>query len=102
MTTEAVLWEWLNALAHTTTRATAAEGYRRAHADKRVEFVPFDLELNGAAVDLYRSRGDKAWSLTDCLSVVAMERRLLTEALTTDHHFEQAGMKALMLSLPTL
>jgi predicted nucleic acid-binding protein len=44
VTTEAVLWEWLNALADTTTRATAAEGYRRTHADKRVEVVPFDPE----------------------------------------------------------
>lgn len=102
MTTEAVLWEWLNALASSTTRATAAEGYRRAHADRRVEVVPFDLELNGVAVDLYRSRGDKDWSLTDCLSVVVMERRGLTEALTTDNHFEQAGMTALMLSMPSL
>ena len=102
VTTEAVLWEWLNALASSTTRATAAEGYRRAHADMRVEVVSFDPELNGAAVDLYRSRGDKDWSLTDCLSVLVMERRGLTDALTTDHHFEQAGMKALMLSLPSL
>jgi predicted nucleic acid-binding protein len=53
-------------------------------------------------VDLYRSRGDKDWSVTDCLSFVVMERRRLTEALTTDHHFEQAGRKALMLALPTL
>lgn len=102
VTTEAVLWEWLNALAVTATRATAAEGYRRAHADKRVEVVPFDPELNAAAVDLYRSRGDKDWSLTDCLSFVVMERRSFTEALTTDHHFEQAGMKSQMLSLPSL
>jgi predicted nucleic acid-binding protein len=101
VTTEAVLWAWLNALADTTTRATAAEGYRRAHADKRVEVIPFDSELNAAAVDVYRSRSDKDWSLTDCLSIVFMERRRLTEALTTDHHFEQAGMKALMLSLPS-
>ncbi|MEO8662181.1 MAG: hypothetical protein ABI693_27200 [Bryobacteraceae bacterium] len=50
----------------------------------------------------YRSRGDKDWSLTDCLSFVVMERPRLTEALTTDHHFEQAAMKALMLSLPSL
>jgi predicted nucleic acid-binding protein len=100
VTTEAV-WEWLNALADTTTRAIAAEGYRRAHADIRVEVVSFDPELNGAATDLYRSRGDKDWSLTDCLSFVVMERRRLTEALTTDHHFEQAGLKALMLSLPS-
>ena len=102
VTTEAVLWEWLNALADTTTRATASEGYRRTHADKRVEVVSFDPELNLAAVDLYRSRDDKDWSLTDCLSVVVMNRRRLTEALTTDHHFGQAGMKALMLSLPNL
>ena len=100
VTAEAVLWEWLNALADTATRATAAEGYRRTHADKRIEVVPFDPELNAAAVALYRSRGDKDWSLTDCLSFAVMERRQLTEALTTDHHFEQAGMKALMLTLP--
>ena len=102
VTTEFVLWEWLNALADTTTRVIAAEGYSRVHADRRVEVVPFDHELNGAAVELYRSRGDKDWSLTDCLSVVVMERRRLTEALTTDHHFEQAGMSALMLALPDL
>lgn len=101
LTTEAVLWEWLNALADTTTRSIASEGYQRVHADRRVEVVPFGTELNGAAVDLYRSRADKDWSLTDCLSFAVMEQRLLTEALTTDHHFEQAGLKALMLSLPS-
>lgn len=101
VTTEAVLWEWLNALADPVTRATAAEGYRRAHADKRIQVVPFDPEINAAAIELYRSRGDKHWSLTDCLSLVVMERRRLTEALTTDHHFEQAGMNALLLTLPS-
>ena len=28
LTTEAVLWEWMNALADVATRRTAAEGYR--------------------------------------------------------------------------
>ena len=101
VTTEAVLWEWLNALAHASTQGVAAEGYRRVHADRRVAVVPFDAELNDAAVDLYRSRADKDWSLTDCLSFVVMESRHLVEALTTDHHVEQAGLKALMLSLPS-
>ena len=32
VTTEAVLWEWLNAFSDASTRAVAAEGYRRAHA----------------------------------------------------------------------
>ena len=100
VTTEAILWEWLNALADASSRAIAAEGYRRAHADSRVEVVPFEPELSAAAVSLYGSRTDKDWSLTDCLSFVVMQRRGIAEALTTDHHFEQAGLKAVMLSLP--
>jgi uncharacterized protein len=100
VTTEAVLWEWLNALADYTTRNIAVEGCRRVHADSRVELVAFDPELRGAAVDLYRRRVDKDWSLTDCLSFVVMEKRHLTEALTTDRHFGQAGFKAMMLCQP--
>jgi predicted nucleic acid-binding protein len=37
VTTEAVLWEWLNALSHASTRTLAAEGYRRVHQDRRIE-----------------------------------------------------------------
>jgi predicted nucleic acid-binding protein len=96
VTTEAVLWEWLNAFSDASTRSVAAEGYGRAHADARIEVVPFQPELIDSAVQLYRTRPDKSWSLTDCLSFVVMERRHLTEALTTDGHFEQAGLKVMM------
>ena len=102
VTTEAVLWEWLNGLSDASTRGVAAEGYRRAHADGRIEVVPFQPELIDSAVQLYRTRPDKDWSLTDCLSFVVMERRHLTEALTTDGHFEQAGLKVMMLAQPPL
>lgn len=101
VTTEAVLLEWLNAMSDVSTRLIAAESCLRARADARIEVVPFDAGLMVAAIELYRRRLDKNWSLTDCLSFVVMERRGLTEALTTDHDFEQAGLKALMLSLPT-
>ncbi|MGA2769621.1 MAG: PIN domain-containing protein [Bryobacteraceae bacterium] len=100
VTTEAVLWEWLNAFSDASTRAVAAEGYRRAHADAHIEVAPFQPALIDSAVELYRTRPDKSWSLTDCLSLVVMERRQLTEALTTDRHFEQAGMKVMMLRQP--
>ncbi len=43
---------------------------------------------------LYDERPDKAWSLTDCISLVVMADEGLTEALTRDHHFEQAGFTA--------
>ena len=100
VTTEAVLWEWLNALSDASTRAIAAEGHRRVHADRRIEVVLFEPELNDAAIGLYRGRADKNWSLTDCLSFVVMERHALTEALTTDRHFEQAGFRPNMLDHP--
>jgi uncharacterized protein len=102
VTTEAVLWEWLNGFSDPSTRAVAAEGHRRAHADARIEVVPFQPELIESALHLYRTGPDKDWSLTDCLSFAVMERRHLTEALTTDGHFEQAGLKAMMLIEPTL
>jgi hypothetical protein len=44
--------------------------------------------------DLYENRLDKDWSLTDCVSVTVMTQRGLSEALTADHHFEQAGFRA--------
>ena len=102
VTTEAVLWEWLNGLSGASTRGVAAEGYRRVHADARIEVVPFLPELIDSAVQLYRTRPDKDWSLTGCLSFVVMERRQLAEALTTDHDFEQAGLKVMMLAQPPL
>jgi hypothetical protein len=100
VTTEAVLWEWLNALSDTTTRSLAAEGYRRVHADRRIDVAAFQPDLSAAAVELYRGRADKNWSLTDCLSFVIMERHAVTDALTTDRHFEQAGFRANMLDQP--
>jgi len=47
-------------------------------------------------VRLYHERPDKDWSLTDCISFVVMREHGLTEALTADHHFEQAGFAALL------
>jgi predicted nucleic acid-binding protein len=100
VTTEAVLGDWLNAFSDASTRAVAAEGYRRAPADASIEVVPFQPELIDSAVQLYRTRPDESWSLADCLSFVVMERRQLAEALTTDRHFEQAGVKVMMLQQP--
>lgn len=102
VTTEAVLWEWLNALSHASTRSIGVEGYRRTCADPRIEVVPFHPGLIAAALELYRTQNDKDGSLTDCQSFVVMERRGLKEALTTDRHFEQANLKPMMLQEPAL
>ena len=49
-----------------------------------------------AGLALYANRTDKDWSLTDCISFVVMNERGITDALTGDHHFEQAGFAALL------
>ena len=61
-----------------------------------VEIVPQTHESFRAARDLYASRQDQTWSLTDCASFIAMEERGITEALAFDRDFEQAGYVALL------
>jgi predicted nucleic acid-binding protein len=61
-----------------------------------VEVVHIDLALDGAAWQLLKKRPDKEWSLVDCASFVLMQQRGILEALTTDHHFEQAGFVRLL------
>ena len=58
---------------------------------------PITEALLQEGLDLYRARSDKEWSLTDSISFVLMKQEGLTEALTADIHFRQAGFKALLL-----
>ena len=61
-----------------------------------VKILGPEMTLFRAGLELFRSRPDKEWSLTDCISFAAMKEHLVTEALTGDHHFEQAGFAALL------
>jgi len=49
---------------------------------------------------LFRQCRDKDWGLTDCISFEIMRDLGITDALTHDHHFEQAGFRALLRSDP--
>jgi predicted nucleic acid-binding protein len=64
--------------------------------DPAVEIVFLDAALDAAAWSLGEARPDKDWSLVDCASFELMRRRRLTDALTSDHHFEQAGFVRLL------
>jgi predicted nucleic acid-binding protein len=93
VTTEAVCWEWMNAMSGAATRLVAAHGYQRIRLDPRIELVPCKEKMNAGALSLFTDHSDKDWNLTDCLSFVVMGRRNVEEALTADHHFEQAGFR---------
>src|SRR5207248_992682 len=58
-------------------------------------FPPTD-DLFQRGIRLYAERPDKEWSLTDCISFVVMTDENITDALTGDHHFEQAGFRTLV------
>jgi uncharacterized protein len=47
-------------------------------------------------LELYSARRDKTYSLTDCISMRAMRRLGISEALTNDDHFEQEGFVILI------
>jgi predicted nucleic acid-binding protein len=100
VTTEAVLWEFLNFFSATRARAEMVAGYNRIRHDSAVEVVPFVPALCDAAVNLYGSRPDQEWGVTDCYSFEVMRSRGLTTALTSDHHFQQAGFTALLSGDP--
>lgn len=61
-----------------------------------VTIVPAEQALFDRGTALYHERPDKNWSLTDCISFVIMRDHGLRDALTGDHHFEQAGFNVLM------
>ena len=95
LTTEWVLMELADAFAAPPGRVTAARFLSTIRVDPQFEIIPYDLEVFDAGFAIYVARSDNAWSLTDCISFAVMTERGLTDALTGDHHFEQAGFKAI-------
>ena len=61
-----------------------------------VEVVWVHKELHRSAVAFLRNREDKSYSLCDAVSFVLMRAHNITEALTTDRHFEQEGFTRLL------
>jgi hypothetical protein len=96
ITTRAVLLEVANYLARPQLRPAVIEALDNCEYDPLVEIVPLSEQLFAKAFGLFRQRMDKSWGLTDCISFVVMREREISEALTADEHFEQAGFVALL------
>ena len=70
--------------------------FSEMESDGQIIIVEHLDSLYRRGLALYDARPDKEWSLTDCISFVVMTDEGLTEALTGDGHFTQAGFKALL------
>jgi len=96
LTHAGVMLEVGNGLSLVRLRRLAAQLKSRLDASARVEVLPITDDLYESGWRLYAARPDKDWGIVDCISFVVMQERGLTEALTADHHFEQAGFIKLL------
>lgn len=99
VTTEEILSELLTWFARTGPggRALASGMVRDIQADPATRVLPQTSVDFAAALTLYEARPDKAYSLTDCRSMVALHALGISEVLTNDHHFTQEGYTILFL-----
>ena len=99
VTSEGVLLEVGNFLS-ARFRTQAVEVIEQFLMSPDIEVVYTTPHLLVSALALYKRMSDKEWSLVDCISFVIMRERGIKEALTSDHHFTQAGFQALLSLKP--
>ena len=96
VTTAWVLTEVADAMSEASNRAAFLEFFNFLKQNKFTTIVGASETLFDRGIEFYSKRPDKNWSLTDCISFVVMQDLEIDEALTGDHHFEQAGFRALL------
>jgi uncharacterized protein len=104
VTSEMILTELLNTFAEKgeSLRRAAALMAEKVKSSPNIEVVPQTSLQFRRALDRYQNRLDKSWSLTDCASFLIMEEKHISEALTYDDHFSQAGFHAILRDTPQL
>jgi predicted nucleic acid-binding protein len=95
VTTAWVLVEVADAMSGPLTRARCVSLFASLEGHSRVFIVEASQRHYRKGLELYASRSDKDWSLTDCISFVIMQEQGINDALTGDRHFMQAGFRAL-------
>jgi uncharacterized protein len=71
--------------------AKAVEVGDRLVSSQLVEMVTITPEIRHDAWQLFKRHDDKGYPLADCASFVVMRKRRMTQALSFDTHFAQAG-----------
>lgn len=96
LTTEWVLAEVGDALSQPENRIRFHRLIELLRSRDDIEIVSASGASFQRACELHAQRPDKEWSLTDCISFLVMQERGVTQALSSDHHFEQAGFEILL------
>ncbi|KAM3107142.1 type II toxin-antitoxin system VapC family toxin [Phormidesmis sp. 146-33] len=72
-------------------RKRAVELVKSTMMNPRIRVIQQTRDSFLAGIELYETRSDKEYSLTDCISMNTMRQLGLTEVLTHDKHFAQEG-----------
>mgnify|MGYP001324494788 CR=1 FL=1 len=99
--TRVIFTDWIvaetgNGSARSQSRHRFVDAVKAILGDRRVELIVIDSELMLRSLDFYVQHSDKSYGLVDCASFIVMRDRGITEAFTSDVHFEQAGFARLL------
>ena len=94
LTTVWILVEVGDGLSSSRQRSQFPSFCRELYTNPNIRVIDWDKTYFDEGLTLYEARPDTNWSLTDCISFVAMQQAAISEALTADHHIEQAGFHA--------
>jgi predicted nucleic acid-binding protein len=95
ITTDAIFLESGNKLS-ANYRNEVVELIEQFLASDEIDVIRLTPELFDESLRLYKKHQDKSWGLVDCFSFVVMKQHKVSQALTFDRHFIQAGFQALM------
>lgn len=96
VTTDYVIDETLTLVKLRTEAKVALALLERIERSDAIRIEDIDTARFQAAKALFRKHADHDYSFTDCTSFAVMRELKLSEALTTDAHFIEAGFKALL------
>lgn len=98
VTSQLVLTEFLSGMAGLGPgkRQQAVATVQWLNNTDNVTVVPMSAEQFADAVELYGSRLDHRWSLTDCASFLIMRNLGIRDALADDRDFRAAGFRPLL------
>jgi len=97
VTTAWILTEVADAMSRRNHRAAFLDLLRFLETSPLVTIIPPSEGLFAKGIELFSKRPDKDWTLTDCISFVVMGDQGLSDALTGDQHFKQAGFNPMLI-----
>lgn len=92
--TDSIILEIANSLSRRY-KAEAIQIIEEFLSSENVEVVRLTIDTFERAFNLYKTRQDKEWGLVDCISFIVMKDGSVSEVLTFDQHFSQAGFQIL-------